>query len=76
MEKKIEEGGVFTMRIPGEAPFPSPKPPEFEKRCPQCKGEQSWYCDFCDRTGYVPTDYGDELLAFLRRHGFVQARER
>lgn len=50
--------------------------PAFETRCPQCKSDQSWSCEFCDRSGYVTTDRGYELLVFLKRHGFVQARER
>jgi hypothetical protein len=34
--------------------------------------EESVSCGECDATGRVLTDDGQELMAFLRRHGFAK----
>lgn len=55
-----------------EASFPS-----LEEECPRCNGRWPGYlCEWCDGLHYIPTAFGQEVLAFIRRHGFVQARER
>ena len=45
----------------------------------KCENRQEWgcehWCHLCDGKGWVPTEKGRDLLTFLRRHGFVQARE-
>lgn len=48
---------------------------KYEKRCGLCDNNVTWYCENCKGLGYVPTEEGDELLTFLKRNGFVQARE-
>lgn len=49
-----------------------------EEKCPRCKDEypDKGWCEECKELGYVPTRLGRDLLIFLDRHGFVQARER
>ena len=49
---------------------------EYERLCHVCENKATWYCDDCKGTGYETTDDGENLLTFLWRHGFVQARER
>lgn len=49
-----------------------------EELCPRCQGEfpAHYHCHECKGLGWVPTQEGESLLAFLYRRGFVQARER
>jgi hypothetical protein len=50
---------------------------KFEIECPRCKNDtiHRYHCDNCKGLGYMPTDEGESLLTFLRRHSFVQARD-
>lgn len=46
--------------------------PELEEKCQACDGSgreaAGILCESCAGLGFVPTDAGDKLLSFLRRH--------
>ncbi len=48
----------------------------WEQVCETCKNKATYFCDDCKGLGYVPTDAGDDIILFMQRHGFVQARDR
>lgn len=52
--------------------------PKLEHVCSFCENKVPlrYRCQRCGGVGYESTDAGDELLSFLIRRGFVQARER
>jgi DnaJ-class molecular chaperone len=45
---------------------------ELEEKCPTCNGSGrepgGIRCETCDGKLYVPTEYGELMLIFLRRH--------
>lgn len=51
-------------------------PDELEKVCDACDDRYPRKCDCekCDGIGYVETELGKALLAFLRRRNFVIAK--
>jgi len=45
---------------------------ELEQYCYRCTSRNQDKCSYCNGTGYITTEFGEKVLEFIKRRGFVQ----